>query len=89
MLKGVIWEIEIPYPTNSGEYSYKKLFSSEEELNQFLEEWLKKNYLTIDDLMDVICEWDGYGPNWETVHVYKSEDDDVIIISKIDNDKEK
>lgn len=80
--------IEIPYPTNSGEYSYKKVFTSEEEMNKFLDKWLEQNYLTMDDLIDIKNEWSGYGPNWEILHEWKSEDDDFIIIMVINNDKE-
>lgn len=82
------YEIEIPYDTNSGEYSFKKIFTSEEEMNKWLEEYLKENGLTMDDLDDTKNEWDGCGPNWETLHVWQSEDDDVIVMMVIDNDKE-
>lgn len=80
--------IEIPYETNSGEYSYKKIFTSEKEMNEWLEEYLKSNCLTMDDFIDTKNEWTGRGPNWETLHVWQSEDDDVIIVMVIDNDKE-
>ena len=80
--------IEIPYPTNSGEYSYKKIFTSEEELNKFMDEYLEANKLTMDDLIDTKNEWTGCGPNWETLHLWQSEDDDCIVIMMIDNDKE-
>lgn len=80
--------VEIPYPTNSGEYSYKKIFTSEEELNKFMDEYLETNKLTMDDLIDTKNEWSGSGPNWEVLHIWQSEDDDVIIIMVIDNDKE-
>ena len=80
--------IEIPYPTNSGEYSYKKIFTSEKELNKFMDEYLEVNKLTKDDLIDTKNEWTGCGPNWETLHVWKSEADDCIVIMMIDNDKE-
>ena len=84
--------IEIPYQTNSGEYSYRKIFTSEEEMNEFFQEWLKANYLTVDDLFDMKeisdPEWSSCGPNWDTIHEYKSEDGDYIIMMVIDNDKE-
>lgn len=75
--------VEIPYPTSSGYYSTRKIFTTEDAAMAFIENYLKENHLMMDDLIDMKNEWTGCGPNWETLHEWHSEDGDMIDLTVI------
>ena len=79
-LNGEIYEVEVVYPTNSGSYSLRKLFTSEREAKEFAMSYAGEDYEHLD-----ICEWTPEGPNWSTLEVLRNGGDEVITISRIDN----
>ena len=84
----VYYMLEIIEPTNSGEFSLKKIFRSRDEMNMFLENYLKDNDLEMDDLEDMMNDWTARGPNWETLNDWVTEDEVEIRTSVIYNDME-
>lgn len=84
----VYYMLEIIGPINSGEFSLKKIFQSRDEMNMFLENYLKDNDLEMDDLEDIMNEWAARGSNWETLNDWVTEDEVEIRTSVIYNDME-
>ena len=86
MLKGILYEVEIQEPTNSGEYSTRKIFDNEQEARDYINSVLA-NYDKdeIEDHPEVTNEWEASGPNWGILECYVT-DWEIITLSKIDND---
>ena len=72
--------------------NYKEICPSEKEMNKFLQSWLKENNLTVDDLNDINKtsdpEWESCSTNWDAIHSYKPEDDDYVLMTVINSNKE-
>lgn len=79
-LNGEIYEVEVEYPTNSGYYSLRRLFTSEKEAKEFAMSCAGEEYEYLD-----LCEWAPDGPNWTTLEMLRTEGAAVITISRIDN----
>lgn len=86
MLKGTLYEVEIQEPTNSGEYSTRKIFDNEQEARDYVSSILA-NYDKdeIEDPSEIANEWESSGPNWEILVCYVT-DWETITLSKINND---
>ncbi len=88
MLKGILYEVEIQEPTNSGDYSIKKIFDNEDEAREYMNSILEGyDEDEIEDQSEVSNEWEASGPNWEILECYVT-DWETIILSKINNDYE-
>ena len=85
MLKGILYEVEIEYDTNAGEYSTRRIFDNKKEAEEFIDAWTEG-----DDSVEEreINEWDGYGPNWKTLKILTT-DSEVITLAEIDNRDDK
>ena len=79
-LDGEIYEVEIAYPTNSGESSVRKFFASKDEAKEFAMSCAGEDYEYLD-----LCEWDPCGPNWSIIEHIRTEDGRIITIAQIDN----
>ena len=86
MLKGTLYEVEIQEPTNSGEYSTRKIFDNEQEARDYINSVLA-NYDKdeIEDHSKIANEWEASGPNWEILECYVT-NWETITLSKINND---
>lgn len=76
----ILFEVEIEHPTNSGRYSTRRIFSTQEDAEKYM-----ANYMdgTEEELPET--EWDSCGPNWKILKAYRNDWDEYITLSRIEN----
>ena len=86
MQKKTLYEVEIQHPTNSGEYSTRRIFENKKEVNQFLKKLYKDCNIKPEDVEDITFkdEWSPCGPNWDIIQTLRI-NLYIINISKINN----
>ena len=86
MITGMLYEVEVQEPTNSGSYSTKKLFDKEEDAREYMNSVLEGyDKDEIEDHSEVCNEWEASGPNWQVLECYVT-DWETVILSQINND---
>lgn len=83
-MKDILYEVKIELPTNSGEYSIKKIFESEEDARVYVNHHLED--CEEDSVQELeIHEWYPEGPNWKVIASWGIDEDEYITIARIDN----